>query len=109
MRVFRNVTFVLLLMTAVAPVVLSADGSEFCSAYQAGCGCDIFDLGFSSECTGYENCSETLTSYCEDAWYQCYDHCWDLHSGDMESHQPRSFSCTEDYDCSMYCECWPLE
>lgn len=110
MRTFRNLAFVVLL-GAVTPALLNADGFEFCAGSYGGdgCSCEAEVNLFSGVCTGFENCAETYGDYCEDAWIECLDMCYDYHSGDLGPFMPQTFSCVEDFECSVYCECYPIE
>ena len=112
MRMFRNLAFVVLLGSIFMPAMVAADAWDFCAsgAYGTdGCDCEISQvipvLWFTNACTGFEDCAEHFPSYCEDAWQQCFDHCYDL-GGPV---WPQYFDCVEDLDCEMQCYCYPIE
>jgi hypothetical protein len=111
MRTFRNLAFVALLVI-LTPSFLNADGEDFCATFgQDGCSCESGATRFAGFCSGFESCAEHFPNYCENASLECLDHCADLHSGEEEPgpSMPQWFDCIEDFECSMVCECYPIE
>ena len=110
MRLFRNVAFVILLLVIGGPAVLRADGSDFCFEYGPsgfGCYCSWGGNNISALCNQYQDCGAELSDFCWDALIECNDTCfhWQSDNNGQGSIWPQVFSCSQDYECTLACEC----
>ena len=112
MRLFRNVAFIVLLVVGL-PVALEADGYELCEQYcdnEDGCGCDAYANYYLLHVWDEEDCGG-YPQFCQDAWVECLDMCYDYASSQQEPGPwwPQYFDCVDDYECVAECLCPPIE